>query len=327
MCSSPRTELEDLKTKVSPKRITRITRQKIIDSIALERISWSGRLEEQDFLGRIYDLGAMPSTDSRYQDAARDIWQHRVLNPTDWGDDWVFSDSRFDLKFGDDEVFLRFLAEMLHPVVRIDEAEVANLLKAFNDALGRDGYELYPAEWISGHAVYGWRRRDSFHGDNPELKLRERAVLTDPSVLEEHLTRIRNGLTSDPAAAISSCKNLIESLFRIILDRSQIDYAAKEDIPQLYRRVADVLDLKAESVPGSARGSEASQQVLRTLVTTVQSLSELRNELGIGHGQTKRSLALARHARLALNATVTIAEFVLDTWQARVSIGRLKVSD
>jgi hypothetical protein len=57
---------------------------------------------------------------------------------------------------------------------------------------------------------------------------------------------------------------------------------------------------------------------LRTLVTTIQSLAELRNELGIGHGQSTRSLALTRHARLALNATVTISEFVLDTWQARV---------
>jgi Abortive infection C-terminus len=94
-----------------------------------------------------------------------------------------------------------------------------------------------------------------------------------------------------------------------------------------YLKVADLLELKAESVPGNAKGSEASQQVLRTLVTTVQSLAELRNELGIGHGQSIRSVALARHARLALNATMTIAEFVLDTWQSRVCTGRLDVND
>jgi hypothetical protein len=303
-------------------RITQITRHKIYDSIALAKVSWSGRLEEPDFLGRIYDLAAMKSTDTRFKDAAGDIYQHRVLNPMDWDDDWIFTDSRFGLQYGDDELVLRFLAEMLHPVVRMDEDEVAALLKSFNEALARDGYELYPAEWISGHAVYGWRLRDSFHGVTPELKLRERAVLTDPA-----LARIRDGLTSDPAAAISSSKNLLESLFRIVLDRSQIDYGAREDIPQLYRKVADLLELKAESVPGSAKGSEASQQVLRTLVTTVQSLAELRNELGIGHGQSTRSVALARHARLALNATVTIAEFVLDTWQSRVSSGRLDVND
>jgi hypothetical protein len=43
-------------------------------------------------------------------------------------------------------------------------------LKSFNEALARDGYELYPAEWIKGHAVYSWRLRDSFHGVTPELK-------------------------------------------------------------------------------------------------------------------------------------------------------------
>jgi hypothetical protein len=239
----------------------------------------------------------------------------------------VFTDSRFGLQHGDDELVLRFLAEMLHPVVRPGEEEVVRLVNSFNEALARDGYELYPAGWISGHAVYGWRRRDSFHGASPELQLHERALLTDPEVLEEHLVRIRDSLGSDPAAAISSSKNLIESLFRIILDRSGVAYGQREDIPQLYRHVADLLELKADSVPASAKGSESAQQILRTLVTTIQSLAELRNELGIGHGKSTRSVALTRHARLALNATVTISEFVLDTWQVRVAGGRLKPVD
>ncbi|BFM26088.1 hypothetical protein CHE218_31300 [Microbacterium sp. che218] len=65
----------------------------------------------------------------------------------------------------------------------------------------------------------------------------------------------------------------------------------------------------------------------RVAAPTVNSLAELRNELGIGHGQSSRSAALARHARLALNATVTIAEFVLDTWQARIESGALELSN
>lgn len=76
-------------------------------------------------------------------------------------------------------------------------------------------------------------------------------------------------------------------------------------------------------MPENARASKTSQQILRTLVTTVNSLAELRNELGIGHGQSQRNMALARHARLALNSTVAVAEFILDTWQARVDSGQL----
>jgi hypothetical protein len=93
-------------------KITSITRRDILDSLAAENVSWSGRLEEPEFLSRLFDLSALPSTDNRFKDAAGDIWQHRVNNPEDWPDDWVFSDSRFSLANGDDEAFLRFLCKM-----------------------------------------------------------------------------------------------------------------------------------------------------------------------------------------------------------------------
>lgn len=302
-------------------RITELTRRKISDFLSLSGQWWPGRLEEVDFLGRIYDLANMPSTDTRYEDAARDIVQHRSNN-LDWEDNWIFSDPRFGLRSGPDETFLRFLAETIHPLVRADEGNVATLLKGYNEALARDDWELYPAEYISGHAIYGWRKLGSFHGTTPELRLEERP-LTDPSVLQEHLVRIREGLAADPAAAISASKALLESLFKLILDRSNVEYPRADDVPQLYRKVAELLALNAEAVPESARGSKVSQQILRTLVTTVQQLAELRNELGIDHGQSSRNRALARHARLALNSTVTVTEFLLDTWQARIDSGAL----
>lgn len=59
-------------------KITELTRRDIIDSIASETSSWSGRLEEAEFLGRLFDLQKLPSTDSRFSDASGDIWQHRV---------------------------------------------------------------------------------------------------------------------------------------------------------------------------------------------------------------------------------------------------------
>ena len=105
--------------------------------------------------------------------------------------------------------------------------------------------------------------------------------------------------------------------------RAEVDSPRTDDVPQLSRKVADLLALSAESVPASARGSEASQNILRTLVTTVGTLAELRNEFGIDHGKSERSAALARHAKLALNVTVTVAEFILETGQDRLDSGQL----
>lgn len=303
-------------------RITEITRRRLVDALTLTGTSWWGRLEEVPFLQRLYDLHTLPSTDERYTTAEQDIIQHRVAND-DWDDNWVFGDARLGLASGPDDVLLRFLAETLHPMVRSDAAEVEALLGQFNEALRHDGYELVISHTISGLPVYRGRSRGAFHGAHPTLRLNDRPMLTEPTVLHEHLTRIRNAVDRDPAAAIASAKELVESLCKIILERSGQNYTGKEDLQGLYRQVADLLRLKAESVPASAKGSETSQKILRTLVTTVQSLAELRNELGLGHGRSLPSPALARHALLAVNSTVAVAEFLLDTWQARVDSGDL----
>jgi len=106
--------------------ISEVTRMALLDELALSPHHWAGRMEEPAFLARLFDLEALPSTDSRYQNAFGDIYQHRINNH-DWEHDWVFTDPRFDLD--DDRVLLRFLAETLHPLVRTDQADVAELLE------------------------------------------------------------------------------------------------------------------------------------------------------------------------------------------------------
>lgn len=118
---------------------------------------WSGGLDEVDFLSRLYDLDLMPSRDRRFRTAAGDIGQHRVLNPLDWDDDWIFYDSRFGLAESDDAL-LRFLAEMLHPYVRTDLAEVEHLCTFFNAVLIHDGYEIAKIDDISGAPIFAGRR-------------------------------------------------------------------------------------------------------------------------------------------------------------------------
>ena len=88
-------------------------------------------------------------------------------------------------------------------------------------------------------------------------------------------------------------------------------------LTDLYKLVAAELRLNREAVPERVKGSRASRQVLQSMTTAVQSLADLRNELGIGHGRTAPSTALGRHARLATNAAHTVVEFVLETWHDR----------
>jgi len=149
-------------------RISEITKRDIFDSLKngidipdlweTKRITYSyfGRLEEIEFLMRLYDLKSMPSSDSRFSDGESDIWQH-TINNDDYPFCWVFEDERFQLKNGSDEIYLKLICEIFHPTVRSEKGYWKEFLSEINRLLQNDGYELYSAKKISSRDVYGWR--------------------------------------------------------------------------------------------------------------------------------------------------------------------------
>lgn len=128
----------------------------------MRRIQYNyfGRMEEIEFLKRLYDLKEMPSLDQRYRNAEEDIWQHTVNND-DYPHCWVFEDDRFHLKNGSDESYLKFICEIFHPAVREEKGYWKEFLDQVNKFLKNDGYEIYPAEKISNRDIYSWRIYDS----------------------------------------------------------------------------------------------------------------------------------------------------------------------
>lgn len=122
--------------------------------------NYFGRLNEIEFLKRIYDLQTIPSYDKRHNDVEGDIWQH-TINNDDWEPDWLFSDERFELLEGNDEVFLKFLCEVFHPAVRDEKGYWKEFFERINNLIKADGYELYVSSKISGREIYSWRSYNS----------------------------------------------------------------------------------------------------------------------------------------------------------------------
>lgn len=115
-----------------------------------------GRLEEIEFLNKIYPLEKMGSTDFRFSNAEGDIWQHTVNND-DWEYGWVFADSRFGLIDGDDSILLNFLCTVFNPSYRDESGYWREYLVKIQELLRVDGYELYISQYISGRELYKWR--------------------------------------------------------------------------------------------------------------------------------------------------------------------------
>ncbi|MCT0449642.1 AbiJ-related protein [Lactococcus lactis] len=116
-----------------------------------------GRLQEIEFLKKLYPLKKIPSTDNRFANAEEDIWQH-TINNDDWDFGWVFHDSRFGLMTGTDSVLLKFICEIFNPVCRIEDSDWKEFFNKINRYLKRDGFELYETRKISGRSVYDWRK-------------------------------------------------------------------------------------------------------------------------------------------------------------------------
>jgi hypothetical protein len=149
-------------------------------------IRWWGRLSETGFLGRLYDLDALPSTDPRHASAREDIVQHRVAN-FDWDNDWVFDDPRFQLANGPDQVLLDFLAHMAHPVAQPDTDQAARLVASLNTLLAPDGWELRTGGFISGRPVYSPSRTASGPGRMIRLEIGDDAGKLDIALGQAHL--------------------------------------------------------------------------------------------------------------------------------------------
>lgn len=131
-------------------------RETFFDEIRIIEYPYYGRLDEIDFLKRIYDLKKMPPKYSSYKNAEEDIIKHAVVND-DYPYCWVFEDERFELSSGSDEKLLKFLCEVFDPRVRDEKLSWKQFYDHINSLLIHDGYELYVTGKISNHDVFGWR--------------------------------------------------------------------------------------------------------------------------------------------------------------------------
>lgn len=142
------------------KKITDITYIDILDildsGIDGEYINWNGRLDEVEFLSRLYKLEELLSSDGRFKNASEDIWQH-TINNQDYELKDIFEYEPFYIKNGDDRYLLNFLCEIFHPAVRSDKQNWIKFLKKINELIKCDGYEMYEKEYVSKRIVYGWR--------------------------------------------------------------------------------------------------------------------------------------------------------------------------
>jgi len=295
-------------------RISDVTRRNIIDALVVGNTSWSGRLDEVEFLARLFNLNELPSKDYRYRTAAEDIWKHRTMN-NDWSDDWVFYDDRFNIFHGSDEQFLRFLCEMVHPVVRQNEAQVTQLVELFNTHLANDSWEIVETTRISNKPVFSARPLIAGAGV-PVKAAKEVAFSLDAAYVTQQITRMESAINNDPELAIGTAKEFLETVCKTILSERGVVFANDEKMPKLVKMTVNELQLVPDALANAKEAAEYVNILLKNLAAVGHHLAELRNPFGTGHGKIANHAGLeAKHARLAVGAASTLGVFLFDCYR------------
>lgn len=300
--------------------ITAITRRDIFDLLEIGIVEeeseskysyFSMREEEVDFLGRLFDLDSLPSTDSRFKNARGDIWQHTVNN-NDWDGMWVKEDSRF-LGGCSDETLLNFLAELFHPIVRNDKLPWQKLLEAINELLKADGFELVETKKISGHSVYGWRQLGDWHKVS-QVQADELAETFGTDYIRIQIDIMMGQVESAPHIAIGKAKELLETTCKQVLDERRIQYDKDLDFNQLVKKAREAVGLTPDSVSDDSPAKSIAGRILGNLGQIAHGMSELRNLYGDGHGKSANFISLPpRYARLAVGTATAAARFIWET--------------
>ncbi|MEX5690967.1 abortive infection family protein [Pseudomonas syringae] len=135
-------------------------------------------------------------------------------------------------------------------------------------------------------------------------------------VIDFEFDRALKNVTASPREAVSAACNILETVFKIYIEEhTHLSMPAKQDLQAVWKVVKIDLGLDASIVE-----ERDLQEIISGIMATVNGIGALRTHGSTAHGSVKRPYKLKpRHARLAVHAAHTIAAFVLETWDERVS--------
>lgn len=293
------------------------TRKNIADAFIIHKINWSGRLIEADFLSRLFDLKDIRSNDPRHKTAYGDIMRHRG-SFIDWENNWIFTDSRFDLLHVSDDIFLKFLCEILNPAVRPEQYDMSEpdetdeILKIFNYHLANDNLEIKPKKQSLGKPTFEVAKIEDF-GESFSKKQDEIIDYLSSEYVRQQIAIMERGIEISPHDAIGKSKELVETIFKSILQENGIVGNPNWNLPRLAKETNKVLQFIPSDTNNSEQAENSIVMVLNGMATSIHGLTELRNNFGSGHGHEAGFQGLEkRHAKICVGFATELARFYLD---------------
>jgi hypothetical protein len=204
----------------------------------------------------------------------------------------------------------RFLEAVTAPDAHALDAQQA-LRDKIDQLLRHDGYTLVAVGKISGSPKYAVRLAPK--GAPSDESISATLAAFDPTQVLARWTAAMERRAAEPAGAITLARTLLEDVCKWILEEAGEVWREADDLPALYRKLAEVLKLAPDD-----HTEQVFKQILGSCQSVVESLGALRNKLSDAHSPgPKRARPRPRHAELAVNLSGAMATFLVATWDAR----------
>ena len=129
----------------------------------------------------------------------------------------------------------------------------------------------------------------------------------------EDVERALHAADSDPPVAITAARAGLESLLKGYIEDRGLARPSHPKTGNLLKTAMGDLGLDPAD-----KADKDVQNVLQSLWSVMHGISDLHTHAGSAHGRGKRPYRLhARHARLAVQASQTVIEFFVETWNYR----------
>lgn len=228
----------------------------------------------------------------------------------------------------------RTLVEQYYRTVRWDTwHDVKKILQVFENTLHAAEYAIKGMSWSESESkrlqgefermvhflakdgfTYAEGRINAGIGTPRLDTIKEAVTQFDAKHLADQIRRIEQSIETDPALAIGTAKELVETCCRTILEARGKPVEGMPELSGLTKDTLKELKLIPDNIPTQAKGSETIKRLLSNLATVTQGLAEIRNLYGSGHGRDGKSATLKpRHAKLAVGAASTLVTFLFET--------------
>ena len=128
----------------------------------------------------------------------------------------------------------------------------------------------------------------------------------------------------NPTEAIGKSKEFIESCCKTILEESQTTIDKDWNVSQLVKATMKLLNISTDSVDESTPEGRTVKAILGNLHGIAGNIAELRNAYGSGHGKSASYKGLTvRHAKLSVGASITLVNYLWDTYEWKKENGVL----